>query len=138
MTKSDNQKERKNYTLLYGLSLSCINWFTRFNTNTRKPKSDYIAESSSFLFLHKLVILLFTLFTLPIKSTLDSNQMHVIVLANIPYYYFYTLANIFPLHVNSVNIHLTFRKFDQLLQFACNCSGLSRTFLVLALKVLNP
>ena len=63
--------------------------------------------------------------------------MHVTVLANIPYYYFCTLANISPLHVNSVNIHLTFKKFDQLLQLACNCPSLSRTLLVLALKVLE-
>ena len=53
--KSDNQKERKNYILLYGLSLSCvlfllyINWSTRFNINTRKPR--YWLYSRKFKFL---------------------------------------------------------------------------------------
>ena len=65
-------------------------------------------------------------------------KMHVTVLVNIPYYYFCTLANIFPLHGYSVTISLTFKKFDQLLRFACNCPSLSRTLLVLVLKVLNP
>lgn len=64
--------------------------------------------------------------------------MHIIVPANISYYCFCTLANIFPLHGIPVNVHLTFKKFDQLSQLACNCPSLSRILLVLALKVQDP
>lgn len=64
--------------------------------------------------------------------------MHIIVPANISYDCFCTLANIFPLHGIPVNVHLTFQKFDQLSQLACNCPSLSRILLVLALKVQDP
>ena len=64
--------------------------------------------------------------------------MHIIVPENIPYYCFCTLANIFLLHGILVNMHLTFKKFNQLSQLACNCPSFSRTLLVLALKVQHP